>query len=49
MFNSSQCTEEEAEKEKGKGVTMAMCKRLYGNKGNFNNVFKKWAREDSNG
>ena len=32
-----------------KGLAMAMCKRLYGNKGNYNNVFKKWAREDSNG
>lgn len=30
-----------------KGLAMAMCKRLYGNKGNFNNVFKKWAREDN--
>lgn len=35
--------------DREKGLAMAMCKRLYGNKGNFNNVFKKWAREDSNG
>ena len=35
--------------DREKGLAMAMCKRLYGNNGNFNNVFKKWAREDSNG
>ena len=42
------CGEDEAF-DREKGLAMAMCKRLYGNKGNFNNVFKKWAREDSNG
>lgn len=29
-----------------KGLAMAICKKLYGNKGNFNNLFKKWIPEE---
>lgn len=29
-----------------KGLAMAICKRIYGNKGNFNNLFKKWLPEE---
>lgn len=28
-----------------KGMAMAICKKLLGNKGNYNNVFKKWLKE----
>lgn len=28
--------------DKEKGLAMAICKRLYGNTGNFNEEFKKW-------
>lgn len=28
-----------------KGMAMAICKKLMGNKGNYNNVFKKWLKE----
>lgn len=28
--------------DKEKGLAMAICKRLYGNKSNFNNLIKKW-------
>lgn len=29
-----------------KGLAMAICKKLYGNKGSFNNIFKKWIPEE---
>lgn len=28
-----------------KGMAMAICKKMLGNKGNYNNVFKKWLKE----
>lgn len=28
--------------DKEKGLVMAICKKVYGNKGNFNNVFKQY-------
>ena len=28
-----------------KGMAMAICKKLMGNKGSYNNVFKKWLKE----
>lgn len=28
--------------DKEKGLAMAICKKVYGNKGNFNNVFKQY-------
>ena len=28
------------------GLAMAICKKALGNKGNYNNVFKKWIKED---
>lgn len=28
--------------DKEKGLTMAIVKKIYGNKGNFNNIFRKW-------
>lgn len=31
--------------DREKGVAMAICKRLYGNKGNYNNIFKEWLEE----
>ena len=32
--------------DKEKGMAMAICKRLYGNKGNYNNIFKEWLEEE---
>lgn len=32
--------------DKEKGMAMAICKRLYGNKGNYNNIFKEWMEEE---
>lgn len=29
-----------------KGLAMAISKKVYGNKGNYYNVFKKWIKED---
>lgn len=31
--------------DKEKGMAMAICKRIYGNKGNYNNIFKEWLEE----
>jgi len=31
--------------DKEKGLAMAICKKIYGNKGNYNNVFKKFIGE----
>ena len=31
--------------DKEKGLAMAICKKAMGNKGNYNNVFKKWIPE----
>ena len=28
--------------DKEKGLAMAICKKVYGNRGNFNEEFKKW-------
>ena len=28
------------------GLAMAICKKVYGNKGNYNDVFKKWVPQD---
>lgn len=28
-----------------KGMAMAICKKMMGNKGNYNNVFKRWLKE----
>ena len=28
------------------GLAMAICKKVYGNKGNYNEVFKKWVTPD---
>lgn len=30
--------------DKEKGLALAMAKKLYGNKGNFNNEFHKWCK-----
>ena len=32
--------------DREKGMAMAICKRLYGNKGNYNNIFKEWLEEE---
>lgn len=29
-----------------KGLAMAIVKKAYGNKGNYNDIFKKWLPED---
>lgn len=34
--------------DKEKGLAMAICKRLYGNKSNFNNIIKKYVNDDKN-
>ena len=34
--------------DKEKGLAMAICKRLYGNKSNFNNLIKKYVNNDKN-
>lgn len=31
--------------DREKGIAMCICKKLYGNKGSFNEVFKKWIKE----
>lgn len=28
------------------GLAMAICKKVYGNKGNYNDMFKKWVQQD---
>ena len=34
--------------DKEKGLAMAITKKILGNnKGNYNNIFKKWCKEDS--
>lgn len=38
------CANEEFDKEKG--LAMAICKRVLGNKGNYFNEFRKWIKED---
>lgn len=32
--------------DREKGLAMAICKKAFGNKGNYNEVFKKWILED---
>lgn len=32
-----------------KGFAMAICKKLFGNKGNYYNIFKKWIKEEDKG
>lgn len=34
--------------DKEKGLAMAICKRLYGNESNFNNLIKKYVNDDKN-
>ena len=31
--------------DKEKGLSMCICKKIFGNKGNYNEVFKKWIIE----
>ena len=38
------CTNEEFDKEKG--LAMAICKRVLGNKGNYFNEFRKWITKE---
>ena len=38
------CTNEEFDKEKG--LAMAICKRVLGNKGNYFNEFRKWIKDE---
>ena len=38
------CANEEFDKEKG--LAMAICKRVLGNKGNYFNEFRKWIEEE---
>ena len=38
------CTNEEFDKEKG--LAMAICKRVLGNKGNYFNEFRKWIEDE---
>ena len=38
------CTNEELDKEKG--LAMAICKRVLGNKGNYFNEFRKWIEDE---
>lgn len=30
------------------GMAMCICKKVFGNKGNFNEIFKKWLQEGEN-
>ena len=39
------CQENEGEYSKEVGLAMCICKKVYGNKGNYNNVFKKFIKE----
>ena len=39
------CQEDEGEYSKEVGLAMCICKKVYGNKGNYNNVFKKFIKE----
>lgn len=39
------CQEEYDEYSKEVGLAMCICKRAYGNKGNYNNIFKKFIKE----
>ena len=38
------CQENEGEYSKEVGLAMCICKKVYGNKGNYNNVFKKFIK-----
>lgn len=38
------CANEEFDKEKG--LAMAICKRVFGNKGNYFNEFRKWIKDE---
>ena len=38
------CANEEFDKEKG--LAMAICKRVLGNKGNYFNEFRKWIKDE---
>ena len=39
------CQEDEGEYSKEVGLAMCICKKVYGNKGNYNNIFKKFIKE----
>ena len=39
------CQEDKDEYYKEVGLAMCICKKVYGNKGNYNNVFKKFIKE----
>ena len=39
------CQEDKDEYSKEVGLAMCICKKVYGNKGNYNNVFKKFIKE----
>lgn len=39
------CQENEGEYSKEVGLAMCICKKVYGNKGNYNNIFKKFIKE----
>ena len=38
------CQEDKDEYSKEVGLAMCICKKVYGNKGNYNNVFKKFIK-----
>lgn len=39
------CQEDKDEYSKEVGLAMCICKKVYGNKGNYNNIFKKFIKE----
>ena len=39
------CQENEGKYSKEVGLAMCICKKVYGNKGNYNNIFKKFIKE----
>ena len=39
------CQEDKDEYSKEIGLAMCICKKVYGNKGNYNNIFKKFIKE----
>lgn len=39
------CQEDKDEYSKEIGLAMCICKKVYGNKGSYNNVFKKFIKE----